>query len=378
MTNVKKRRRRQVKTAIQEGHKCIAAFQKQMQANQATVCTDAPKPTHPHPRPVKKGAKALETSNLTTAAEKAVGAKGKGGRAAASANVEHPASEDDEELEVQMPEACKKKGKRTVILVKTPVRDAINVAHDDESSDAIDGNSSMQAPKNTVWSIASQFGGREFPSRALSSPHLYVKIKGCSGRQNFSQGPREFSTSMNLAHRNAKVALKQLNPIEPDVTAETTKAKTTPQMASLVDYGSDTDRESDLDLLLLHRFPKGIMMISDPHVSLELTHTALPVSSTNLQMSRMALTDDSLIEDDLMIKDNLIIEDNLVDEAKSLKKVEIRVERSSQEEASTFSTKTALWQVDGKLVVTVLRVPYLFLWGSYLVASSEKGRSRNV
>ncbi|KAG2100525.1 hypothetical protein BD769DRAFT_1313171, partial [Suillus cothurnatus] len=140
-------------TAIQEGHKCIAAFQKQMQANQATVCTDAPKPTHPHPRPVKKGAKALETSNLTTAAEKAVGAKGKGGRAAASANVEHPASEDDEELEVQMPEACKKKGKRTVILVKTPVRDAINVvgalidksmqAHDDESSDAI----SMQAPK---------------------------------------------------------------------------------------------------------------------------------------------------------------------------------------------------------------------------------------
>jgi hypothetical protein len=134
-------------TAIQEGHKCIAAFQKQMQANQATVCTNAPKPTHPHPRPVKKGAKALETSNLTMAAEKAVGAKGKGGRAAASANVEHPASEYDEELEVQMLEACKKKGKRTVIPVKTPVRDAINVAgalidksmqaHDDESSDAM-------------------------------------------------------------------------------------------------------------------------------------------------------------------------------------------------------------------------------------------------
>jgi hypothetical protein len=132
-------------TAIQEGHKRIATFQKQMQANQATVCTDAPKPTHP--RPVKKGAKALETSNLTTAAEKAVGAKGKCGRAAASAIVEHPASEDDEELEVQMLEVCKKKGKRTVIPVKTPVRDAIDVvgalidestqAHDDELSDAM-------------------------------------------------------------------------------------------------------------------------------------------------------------------------------------------------------------------------------------------------
>jgi len=60
---------------------------------------------------------------------------------------------------------------------------------------------------------------------------------------------------MNLAHRNTKVALEQLDPIEPDVTAndgafnipEQTKAKTTPQMASLVDYGSNTNRESDLE-----------------------------------------------------------------------------------------------------------------------------------
>jgi len=70
---------------------------------------------------------------------------------------------------------------------------------------------------------------------------------------------------MNLAHRNAKVALKQLNPIEPDVTAddgafnipEQTKAKTTPQMASLVDYGSDTDRESDLEPPPSAQVPKG-------------------------------------------------------------------------------------------------------------------------
>ncbi|KAG1882715.1 hypothetical protein F4604DRAFT_1921313 [Suillus subluteus] len=118
------------KAAIQETHKRVAAFQKQMQTDQAAARADAPKPGRPRPRPVKKAAKTAETTDLIMAADKAVGTKGNGGRAdksAASANTEHPGSED-EELEVQMPGARKKKGKRMVIPVKTPVRDAIDVA----------------------------------------------------------------------------------------------------------------------------------------------------------------------------------------------------------------------------------------------------------
>ncbi|KIK38768.1 hypothetical protein CY34DRAFT_39678, partial [Suillus luteus UH-Slu-Lm8-n1] len=40
--------------AIQETHKRIAAFQKQMQTDQAAACADAPKPSRPRPCPVKK------------------------------------------------------------------------------------------------------------------------------------------------------------------------------------------------------------------------------------------------------------------------------------------------------------------------------------
>ncbi|KAG1734411.1 uncharacterized protein EDB91DRAFT_1250923 [Suillus paluster] len=77
-------------TAVQERHKRIATFQKQMETNQAAMCADAPKPSHPRPHPVKKGVKASDTSNMTTVcgqegagivADKAVGAKVKGGRA---------------------------------------------------------------------------------------------------------------------------------------------------------------------------------------------------------------------------------------------------------------------------------------------------------
>ncbi|KAG1730269.1 uncharacterized protein EDB91DRAFT_1252746 [Suillus paluster] len=60
------------KAAIQETHKCIAAFQKKMQTDQAAACADAPKPSCPCPCPVKKAAKAPETTDLTTAADTAV------------------------------------------------------------------------------------------------------------------------------------------------------------------------------------------------------------------------------------------------------------------------------------------------------------------
>ncbi|KAG1886074.1 hypothetical protein F4604DRAFT_1675749 [Suillus subluteus] len=101
--------------ATQEGHKRVAAFQKKMQTDQAAIRADAPKPTRPRPRPVKKAVKPVETSNSTVAEDKAVGAKGKGGRAgdksAAGANVEHPESDaEDEEQEVRVPGAQQKEG----------------------------------------------------------------------------------------------------------------------------------------------------------------------------------------------------------------------------------------------------------------------------
>jgi hypothetical protein len=118
--------------AVHEGHNRIAVFQKKMETDQAAARVDAPKPTRPRPRPrpVKKAVKVMETSNLTMAEDKAVSANGKGGGArgklAAGANVDHPGS--DAEEEVRVPGSRKKKEKRKVLPVKTPVRDAIEAA----------------------------------------------------------------------------------------------------------------------------------------------------------------------------------------------------------------------------------------------------------
>ncbi|KAG1896293.1 uncharacterized protein F5891DRAFT_1193307 [Suillus fuscotomentosus] len=122
--------------AVQEGYKCIAVFQKKMQTDQANTCADAPKPTHPCPRPcpVKKAVKDVETSNLTMAEDKAMDANGKGGTVggnlAASANVEHPESDAEEEEKKQVPVAHYKNGKK-VLPVKMPVRDAIEAVDAD-------------------------------------------------------------------------------------------------------------------------------------------------------------------------------------------------------------------------------------------------------
>lgn len=77
--------------------------------------------------------KPMETSNSTVAEDKAISTKGKGGRvedkSAAGANVKHPESDaEDEEQEVRAPGAHKKMGKRMVLPVKMPVRDAIEAA----------------------------------------------------------------------------------------------------------------------------------------------------------------------------------------------------------------------------------------------------------
>ncbi|KAG1752892.1 hypothetical protein EDB19DRAFT_1670400 [Suillus lakei] len=127
----------------EEEEKRASEMAKQMETDQAATRVDAPKPTRPRPRPrpVKKAVKVMETSNLTMAEDKAVSANGKGGGArgklAAGANVDHPGS--DAEEEVQVPGSHKKKEKRKVLPVKTPVRDAIEaVGLIDESTMARD------------------------------------------------------------------------------------------------------------------------------------------------------------------------------------------------------------------------------------------------
>ncbi|KAG2345935.1 hypothetical protein BDR05DRAFT_998005 [Suillus weaverae] len=92
--------------AVHEGHNHIAVFQKKMETDQAAARVDAPKPTHPRPRPcprpIKKAVKVMETSNLTMAEDKAISTNSKGGGArgklAASANVDHPGSDAEEEV----------------------------------------------------------------------------------------------------------------------------------------------------------------------------------------------------------------------------------------------------------------------------------------
>ncbi|KAG1801993.1 uncharacterized protein BJ212DRAFT_1487474 [Suillus subaureus] len=382
--------------AIQETHKCIAAFQKQLQTDQAAACADAPKPSRPRPHLVKKAAKAPETTDLTTAANKAVGAKGKGGRAdksAASANIEHPGSEEDEELEVQMPGGCtKKKGKRTVIPVKTPVRDAIDVAgaliasestqaHDDDKLSDLDV--SPLAPKKfglaghiLNWMSSIPIGGskpfsnlKHRSSGALSAISSTTPSSKLTRGSTMSSGgalltpihtpnvgPNDMSDlfttlfadneltdsakcsqvlahmsklkaaqgvkisqkdsipQMNLAHRNANPTPKQLNQIEPDITADDSafnivddnlemNVKTAPVVTSLVDYDSN-----NADLWPPHIAPSYSSHSTGVKRKLIDAEDAL----TEDDLIEDNLLEDNLFEDNLMIMDDFVIEDNLM------------------------------------------------------------------
>ncbi|KAG1737114.1 uncharacterized protein EDB91DRAFT_1249763 [Suillus paluster] len=138
---------------VQEGYQRIATLQAKMQADEDAARVDAPKPKRPRARAVKKGAKAMETSTLTTAlrkpeagaeitADQVIGTKGKAGgghggrKVAASANVEHPAS--GEELNMPVPGAAR--GKKPF---KQVVRDAIQAVVDVDIS--IDGSTITKA-----------------------------------------------------------------------------------------------------------------------------------------------------------------------------------------------------------------------------------------
>ncbi|KAG1744023.1 uncharacterized protein EDB91DRAFT_1050886 [Suillus paluster] len=138
--------------AVQEGYQRIATLQAKMQADEDAARADTPKPKRPRACAVKKGAKAMETSTLTTALRKpeagaeiaaqVIGTKGKAGggrggrKVAASANVEHPAS--GEELNMPVPGAAR--GKKPF---KQVVRDAIQAVVDADIS--IDGSTITKA-----------------------------------------------------------------------------------------------------------------------------------------------------------------------------------------------------------------------------------------
>ncbi|KAG1875823.1 hypothetical protein F4604DRAFT_1581771 [Suillus subluteus] len=317
--------------ATQEGHKHVAAFQKKMQTDQAAIRADAPKPTRPRPHPVKKAVKPVETSNSTVAEDKAVGAKGKGGRAgdksAAGANVEHPESDaEDEEQEVRVPGARKKKGKRTVLPVKTPVRDAIEAVglidestmprDDDKKSDDVSTAGptkfGVAAGRISHWrssipakpsSNAAASKDRrpstmpsEFSSIAPSSKLTrgstvssggapLTPINTITGAGADSMADRfvtlfadddldesvEHSQALarmskqkgaaQLTHRNTNLAPKQLNVLQPDTVIDDNGDMDVevarPAVASLVNYASDTDMESDLEPPPSMQVPKG-------------------------------------------------------------------------------------------------------------------------
>ncbi|KAG1908528.1 uncharacterized protein F5891DRAFT_1180049 [Suillus fuscotomentosus] len=162
--------------AIQQGHQHIATFQEQITTDQAAARMDAPKPKHPHARPITKAVKlsasmaSEQAGALGVATDKVVGTKdkrgGSGGMLAAGANIENPAR--DEELEVPLPV----KGRSKKVL-KMPVRDAIQtavvvgteslinpstMAHDDQTSKFV---TNAQTPHATVkkWRVSGRISG---------------------------------------------------------------------------------------------------------------------------------------------------------------------------------------------------------------------------
>ncbi|KAG1903745.1 uncharacterized protein F5891DRAFT_977315 [Suillus fuscotomentosus] len=117
-----------------------------MQADQDAMCVDAPKPKHPHARPVGKTAKDLKTSDSTMddrqagakiVADKPLVTKGRGRmggakKLAADASIENPASEDEDGELVQ----TKKKKK---LAVREAIQAVLNAGIVIDSTKACDG-----------------------------------------------------------------------------------------------------------------------------------------------------------------------------------------------------------------------------------------------
>ncbi|KAG1816668.1 uncharacterized protein BJ212DRAFT_1480542 [Suillus subaureus] len=286
------------------------------------------------------------------AEDKAISADGKGGRAggklATSANVEHP--ESDAEEEVQVPGSHKKKEKRKVLPVKTLVRDAIQAAglidestmacdddkklddvvrslfffnlmvHDDSSTkdygiaaehilgwrtdippagskpssslrkklSTMPSNFSSTAPssKLTMGSTISSGGAPLTPIDTIADAGadnmadcfttLFAdndldksversQALACMSKPRAAQGVKISSkvpdTSVQTIHayRNTNLTPQQLNAIQSDVVAddEMNVEAAPPVVASLVNYGSDTNMESDLEPPPSMQVPRG-------------------------------------------------------------------------------------------------------------------------
>ncbi|KAG1803025.1 uncharacterized protein BJ212DRAFT_1487242 [Suillus subaureus] len=246
------------------------------------------------------------------AEDKAISAKGKGGRAgdksAASANVEHPESDtEDEEQEVRVPGAHKKKGKRMVLPVKMPMRDAIEATGlIDESTMPCDNNKKFDdviAPssKLTRGSTVSSGGAPLTPINTITgagadsmTDHFMTlfadddldesversQALACMSKQKWATHGIKISSMVpntsiqtNLAHHNTNLAPKQLNTLQPDTVTDNNGDMDVevarPEVVSLVNYASDTDMESDLEL---PPSTQDIMMMTSTKLQLSIEH----------------------------------------------------------------------------------------------------------
>ncbi|KAG2336475.1 hypothetical protein BDR05DRAFT_1005830 [Suillus weaverae] len=313
------------------------------------------------------------------AEDKAISTDGKGGRAggklATGANIEHP--ESDAEEEVRVPGSHKKKEKRKVLPVKTPVRDPIQaVGLIDESTMAHDDDKKLDDVSTKDYGIAAEHisGWRTDIPPAGSKPSSSLRKKLSMMPSNFSSTAPSSKLTMGstissggapltpintiadagadnvadhfmtlfvdddldesversqaLAHMSkpraaqgikisSKVPNTSLNAIQSDVVAddEMNIEAAPPVVASLVNYGSDTNMESDLEPPPSTQVPRGYYD-ADIHRAAALTQTQTQTShSTVTSVKRKLidiLTDNDEIEDALL-EDNLI-EDNLIED----------------------------------------------------------------
>ncbi|KAG1820575.1 uncharacterized protein BJ212DRAFT_1478682 [Suillus subaureus] len=250
------------------------------------------------------------------AEDKAVSADGKGGRVggklATGANVKHP--ESDAEEEVQVPGSCEKKEKRKVLPVKTPVRDAIQaVGLIDESTMAHDDNKKLDDVSTKDYGIAAKciLGWRTDIPPAGSKPSSSLRKKLSTMPSNFSSTAPSSKLTMGstissggapltpidtiadagadnvadhfttlfadddldksvkhsqaLAHMSKPRAAQgvKISSKVPDTSSdivandEMNVEAAPPVVASLVNYGSNTNMESDLEPPPSMQVPRG-------------------------------------------------------------------------------------------------------------------------
>ncbi|KAG2058244.1 hypothetical protein BDR06DRAFT_1004454 [Suillus hirtellus] len=215
---------------------------------------DAPKPTYPCPYPIKKAIKAAETSNLTVTKDGAVSTNGKGGRAGgklAASDVEHPESDAEEKKKkVQLPGPSKKKGKRTVLPVKTLVRDAIGatgvdilmnelmMACDDVGT-TISSSGTPLTPINTITNTEASNVADHFMT-LFADENLTESDKHSQALTHMSKPktPQGINISFKVPNTSPDIIADKDNEMNADAAP--------PVVTSLIDYMSNTDRESNL------------------------------------------------------------------------------------------------------------------------------------